>query len=135
MQYLNRLGIQALRFGAVGLASNLMLYVLFLFLTYLGFDTKWVVTIIYALGLSITFVFNKRWSFSHRGDLTSSMGRYLFLYGCLYLANMFVVLLLVDVLHFSPAIVQACVVLIFIPIVFLVQRYWVFRPNLFSTEP
>ncbi len=119
---------QALRFGVVGLTSNLVLYLIYLMLAGLGVDPKIVVTLIYALGLSITFTFNKRWSFSHHGDLKSALVRYLILYGFLYLTNIFMLWLFVDWLEFSDAFVQGGVVVLFIPIVFLMQRYWVF-PN------
>lgn len=121
-----KFGGQALRFGIVGLASNVLLYMLYLVLINLGVDSKIVVTVLYIFGLSITFVFNKRWSFSHRGVWERSFKRYLILYGCLYLTNIAVLWLFVDLLALSPAIVQAFVVLSFIPVVFLVQRYWVF---------
>ncbi|WP_367115071.1 GtrA family protein [Thiocapsa sp.] len=118
--------VQALRFGIVGLASNVLLYMLYLMLVNLGVDSKIVVTVLYVIGLSITFFFNKRWSFSHQGEWDISIKRYLLLYGCLYLTNIAVLWLFVDLLALSPAIIQAFVVLSFIPVVFLVQRYWVF---------
>ncbi|EGV19346.1 GtrA family protein [Thiocapsa marina 5811] len=103
-----------------------MLYVLYLILVDLGGDSKFVVALLYVVGLSVTFIFNKRWSFSHQGRLECSLKRYLILYGCLYLTNVMVLWLFVDLFVLPHAIVQACVVLTFIPVVFLVQRYWVF---------
>ncbi|WP_040730147.1 GtrA family protein [Thiocapsa marina] len=126
MKSLHDLSRQTIRYGIVGLASNIMLYVLYLILVDLGGDSKFVVALLYVVGLSVTFIFNKRWSFSHQGRLECSLKRYLILYGCLYLTNVMVLWLFVDLFVLPHAIVQACVVLTFIPVVFLVQRYWVF---------
>lgn len=117
---------QAIRFSIVGLISNLSLYVIFLILVDGGFDSKIVVTLLYIAGLSVTFIFNKRWSFSHRGRVKQSVKRYLTLYGALYLTNMLVLWVSVDFLSQPHAVVQAFVVATFIPIVFFAQRYWVF---------
>lgn len=117
---------QAIRFGVVGLLSNLILYALFLLLVRFGFDSKGVVTILYLIGLFSNFIFNRRWSFRHHGSVTKSGKRYFFLYGFMYLINIFMLWVFVDKLCLSPAIVQACVVIVFIPLVFIMQRFWVF---------
>jgi len=121
--------LQSLRFGIVGLVSNVALYLLYLLLAKVGIDPKLVVSILYVVGLSWTFVFNKRWSFLHRGDWGKTGVRYFSLYGGLYLTNILALILFVDLLELPHAFVQAGVVMVFIPIVFLLQRYWVFRNN------
>nr|VFJ60792.1 MAG: Putative flippase GtrA (transmembrane translocase of bactoprenol-linked glucose) [Candidatus Kentron sp. FM]VFJ75378.1 MAG: Putative flippase GtrA (transmembrane translocase of bactoprenol-linked glucose) [Candidatus Kentron sp. FM]VFK12901.1 MAG: Putative flippase GtrA (transmembrane translocase of bactoprenol-linked glucose) [Candidatus Kentron sp. FM] len=126
MRYIRHLSGQALRFGIVGVVSNMALYVIYLVLVECGIDSKVVVTVLYVVGLSITFVFNKRWSFSHRGGLDQSVKRYLILYGSLYTLHVIALYILVDVSQFPHALAQACVVIVFVPIVFLMQRFWVF---------
>lgn len=121
--------LQSLRFSIIGLVSNVVLYLLYLLLVNVGIDPKLVVSILYILGLSCTFVLNKRWSFSHRGDWGKTGVRYVSFYGGLYFTNILILMLFVDFLEFPHAFIQAIVVIVFIPIVFLVQRYWVFRNN------
>ncbi len=121
--------IQSLRFIIVGLVSNLVLYLLYLVLTAIGLGHKTAMTMLYLAGILQTFIFNKRWSFSHRGAVAVSLRRYLILYGILYIINFFVLIILVDFMEFSPAFVQAGIVLTFVPLVFLGQRYWVFAPD------
>lgn len=121
---------QLIRFGVVGTASNLLLYLIYLSLVSFGIDSKGAVTILYVLGLSATFLFNKRWSFSHKGLLGESMKRYIVLYATLYICNIGILFLLVDILELAHAFVQAGVILFYIPIVFLGQRFWVFSPQL-----
>ncbi|KAA6187860.1 GtrA family protein [Thiohalocapsa marina] len=121
--------LQGLRFGIVGLTSNFVLYLLYLLVVWLGTDPKLAVTLLYILGLSMTFIFNKRWSFSHRGNWRGAAVRYFSLYGILYSSNILVLMFLVDHLYYPHALVQAGVVLVFIPVVFLTQRYWVFAKD------
>lgn len=121
--------LQSLRFGIVGLTSNFVLYLLYLLVVWLGTDPKLAVTLLYILGLSMTFIFNKRWSFSHRGNWRGTAVRYFSLYGILYSSNILVLMFLVDHLYYPHALVQAGVVLVFIPVVFLTQRYWVFAKD------
>ena len=135
MHWFGSLSLQAVRFGIVGLTSNIVLYLLYLVLVKISVDPKLVVTFLYVLGLSWTFLFNKRWSFSHRGDWGRAGVRYFSLYGGLYLTNILTLVLLVDLIELPHAFVQAGVVMVFIPIVFLLQRYWVFsKRRVISSE-
>lgn len=125
----NDLWCQSIRYGIVGLVSNITLYMLFLILVELRINHTVVVTFLYVLGLSITFISNKKWSFSHTGGSTRSITRYILFYVALWLTNVIILWLWIDVLGFPPAKVQACVLLVFIPIAFLAQRYWIFMPE------
>ena len=119
--------LQSIRFGIIGLTSNVILYLFYLVLTALSLDPKLVITFSYIVSLAWTFMFNKQWSFSHQGDWRRSSARFLILYGMLYCINLIILLVLVDAFEFSHVLVQAGVFVVYIPIVFLVQRYWVFR--------
>ena len=121
--------LQSIRFGIVSLTSNVLLCLLYLLLTSLDLDPKLVITFSYAIHLSWTFILNKRWSFSLHGNLGQSLPRFLFLYGMLYFNNLIILKLLVDILQFSHLLVQAGVVVAYVPIIFLAQRYWVFHNN------
>ena len=107
----------------------MLLCLLYLLLTSLDLDPKLVITFSYAIHLSWTFILNKRWSFSLHGNLGQSLPRFLFLYGMLYFNNLIILKLLVDILQFSHLLVQAGVVVAYVPIIFLAQRYWVFHNN------
>ena len=69
------------RYGLVGIASNLVVYGVFVALVWSGVTAVWAAAICYALGLSISYFGNRRWSFesaaSHRSDLI----RFLLAYG------------------------------------------------------
>ncbi len=121
--------IQSLRFIIVGLASNLILYLLYLALTAAGLGYKTAMTILYLTGTLQTFIFNKRWTFSHQGNTQKSLLRYLAAYGICYILNFVLLYTLVDRLGWSHALVQGLAIVIVASLLFLIQKYWVFSGN------
>lgn len=120
------LHIQAIRYAVVGIASNLALYVLYLALTAFGVGPKSAMSGLYLLGMLQTFMFNKRWTFSHVGAHRGPFIRYVLSYAFGYLLNLAVLLILVDWAHWPHQIVQGVMILILAAMLFLLQRYWVF---------
>ncbi len=119
---------QAVRYLAVGVASNLVLYLLYLLFTWAGVGHKSAMTGLYLLGVLQTFVFNRSWSFQHTGHAPSALLRYTFAYAGGYLLNLAMLLLLVDRWGLPHQPVQGAMILLLAGILFLLQRYWVFPP-------
>ena len=65
---LNAFSPQVIRFGVVGFASNLVLYLVYLGLTKIGLRHKFAMSILYVVGVLQTFVFNNKWTFRHYGN-------------------------------------------------------------------
>ncbi len=124
---MNTWRIQSLRFVIVGLASNLFLYLIYLGLTAMGLGHKSAMTLLYLIGTLQTFIFNKRWTFSHHGNIQNSMLRYLAVYGVCYLINLALLYTFVDRLGWSHARIQGFAILTIAILLFLAQKYWVFR--------
>ena len=120
---------QFIRYGVVGLVSNGVLYLAYLALTWAGMGHKTAMTLLYVVGVSLTFLFNRNWSFRHDGAASPAILRYFTIYGFGYVLNFFVLLVFVDYLHLSHEIVQGVMVLALAVMLFLLQRYWVFRPE------
>lgn len=120
---------QALRFGVVGIASNAVLYVLYLLLTAAGLGPKPAMTLAYVVGLGQTFVLNRRWSFAHHGGVGGALGRYLAVYAFGYGLNFAILWLAVDRLGWPHQWVQAGAVVVVAGSVFLASKYWVFTPG------
>lgn len=118
--------IQMARFAAVGVVSNAVLYLIYLAMTAIGLGPKVAMSLLYGVGVAQTFVFNKRWTFSHRGAVQTSLRRYLVAYGMGYLVNLVVLAVFVDGLGWSHALVQGVAILTVALGLFLAQKYWVF---------
>ena len=121
-------GRQFIRFGVVGLASNLLLYLLYLGLTAVDFEPKRAMSLAYAIGVLQTFVFNKQWTFGHRGQLGASFARYLGVYAVGYLLNLAVLMVAVDRLGYPHQWVQGLMILLLAAFLFLMQKFFVFKP-------
>ncbi|MFZ1538487.1 MAG: GtrA family protein [Chromatiaceae bacterium] len=120
--------VQGLRFLLVGLASNLVLYLLYLLLTRVGLGPKTAMTWLFALGTLQTFLLNQRWTFHHRGLVPTTFIKYLVSYGCGYLMNLLALLLFVDVMGLPHQLVQGALIFGVAVLLFLAQKLWVFRP-------
>lgn len=123
------LPVQALRFGIVGVASNVILYFVYLALTAADLGPKSAMTLAYAFGISQTFFFNRRWSFAHRGGMTGALGRYLAAYAFGYLLNFAILWFAVDRFGLPHQWIQAGAIFVVAGFVFLLCKYWVFAPG------
>jgi len=124
---LAKCSLQVIRFGVVGLTSNLVLYLVYLGLTGSGVGPKLAMSLLWVVGVLQTFVFNKKWTFSHHGHLSATFLRYISLYAVGYLINLGVLIVLVDQLGYSHQWVQGVMVLVIAVLLFVMQRAWVFR--------
>lgn len=118
---------QLLRFGVVGLASNGVLYVVYLVLTAAGLGPKLAMSLVYAAGVMQTFWFNRGWTFEHGGRMDAAFIRYISVYAGGYFANLLILAWLVDGLGFPHQIVQGVTILLLAACFFLLQKFWVFK--------
>lgn len=130
-------GAQLARFIIVGLASNAILYLLYIAATALGVGHKTAMSVLYLVGVAQTFLANRTWSFGYRDEYKGALARYLAAYLLSYVLNFCVMYALVDHLGYSDKVVQGCMVIIVAALMFLLQKYWVFRTKTApsKTEP
>ena len=120
---------QMVRYGIVGFLSNAVGYLLYLAFTAAGMEPKMAMTLLYAAGVAQTFVFNKRWSFGHGGTYGHTFVRYCLSYALGYVLNLLALFVLVDRLGYPHQIVQGVLVLLLAVMLFLLQKFWVFRSD------
>lgn len=118
---------QLIRYGIVGLLSNTVGYLLYLAITAAGMEHKLAMTLLYVVGVAQTFAFNKRWSFRHDGASRTAFVRYCSAYLIGYLINLLALFVFVDLLHYSHQIVQGILIFAMAFLLFIIQKYWVFR--------
>ncbi len=118
---------QLIRYGTVGVASNAVAYLLYIAITAAGLEHKLAMTLLYAIGVAQTFFFNKRWSFRHNGSHGTAFIRYCIAYAIGYFVNLAALFVFVDMLGYAHQIVQGAMILILAAMLFLLQKFWVFR--------
>lgn len=119
--------IQFSKYSVVGLLSNLMLYVAYLFITSTGVGPKLAMSIVYGAGVAQTFIFNKRWSFAREGAVSVQFVKYCVAYGVGFIVNFFLLMIFVDFLGLAHQMVQAVTIVIVAIVVFVMQKHWVFK--------
>lgn len=123
---MQRTGGQLLRYGLVGVGSNLLLYLAYLALAAGGMGYKTAMAMTYWLGVAGTFVFNRNWSFKHKGAWQRSFILYVAVYAVGYLTNLLGLIVLVDFGRLPHQAVQAAMILVVAGLIFILQKFWVF---------
>jgi putative flippase GtrA len=91
---------QLIRYGLVGIASNLILYFAYLMITYVGVSPKTALTVCYVVGVVQTFYFNRGWTFGHDGKVSVVLVRCVTAYGMSYVFNSAVLMVFVGCLGY-----------------------------------
>jgi putative flippase GtrA len=120
---------QFTRYVMVGAVSNSFLYLSYIGLTSIGWGHKTAMTLLYITGGLLTFIANRKWSFTHRGSGRSALARYIVAYVLGYLFNFALLWLFVDRLHQPHQIVQAVAIVLVAVSLFLMNKFWVFAPH------
>ncbi len=118
---------QFFRYAVVGLVSNLALYLAYLLLTELGMGHKTSMSLLYATGTSLTFVFNRNWTFRHHGHISHAFIRYFAMYAAGYIVDLIGLYLLVDIAGYPHQIVQLLIAILLAIMFFVLMRSWVFN--------
>ena len=118
---------QLVRYGLVGIASNLSIYLVYLLITFLGLEAKAAMTLVYFIGATIGFIGNRKWTFDHQGDAHGAAIRYVIAHALGYLINFLLLLGLVDHLGYPHQLVQAFAIVVVAAFLFVTFKLWVFR--------
>ncbi len=117
------------RFAIVGIASNALLYVLYLVLANgAGLPPVVAATAGWVVSVANSFLLNRSWTFGHTGPRGPTFLRYGLLYASAYVLNVVLLVLLVDGAGLPHELVQGVLIVLIGMSLFMGQRYWVFRP-------
>ncbi|MGC2166085.1 MAG: GtrA family protein [Gallionella sp.] len=117
---------QLLRYGLVGVLTNLAMYLLYLLITYIGVEPKQVMTGLYVVGALIGFVGHRNWTFTHEGAMIGSGARYFIAHIFGYSINYLLLFTFSDKLGYPHQWVQASAIIIVALFLFVTFRYFVF---------
>ena len=123
---------EMIRFCVVGFFSNSLLYLFYLFFTFMGVGYKTAMTLIFVVGVLQTFLFNKRWTFGCEDVVCSSFTRYALAYVFAYVLDLMALFFFSDCLGYEHQIVQGVMIFFVAIILFVLQKFWVFRVSIYS---
>lgn len=126
---INKSLLQLFRYGLVGFSSNLTAYFVYLLITNWGIEPKKAMTLVYVLGVFISFAGNRKWTFQHNGDNTRTIARYVVAHLSGYLLNWLILFSFVDFLGYAHQWVQAVAIFVVAGFLFVVFKHFVFITN------
>ena len=130
--------LQVVRYIAVGLVTNALLFSSYLLLSAFGIGAKTALSLLYVPGVIVGFLGNRNFTFRHEGRIPASMIRYIATYAFGYLFAFASLAVFVDVLLLPADSVALAVIVVTAGILFALQRWWVFprdeRPSAASRE-
>jgi putative flippase GtrA len=117
---------QLLRYAAVGLLLNAVLYGIYLLLTHTLLGSWTAMTLTYCSGVLVGFVLNRQITFRYRRGDPDALLRYIATYVIGYTINLAGLWLLVEQAGISHELVQGGMTLTLPVVMFGLQKYWVF---------
>ncbi|MFC3907937.1 GtrA family protein [Legionella dresdenensis] len=122
--------IQFIKYGLIGFVNNLLGYLVFLLMAYKGFSPKIAMTTLYLLGVAVSMVGNWKWTFAYQGNALYTSMRFICAYFLGYLLNLGLLIVFVDRLNYSYALIQAIATIVVAGFLFILFKYFVFPINL-----
>ena len=118
---------QFAKYAIVGLSANALGYASYLLITWLGVGHKTAMTGIYVVTITMSYLGNKNITFSHQGEIGSTYFKYWIVYCGCYVFNLCTMYMAVDLAGLRHQYVQLALIFFDAPILFLLQKWWVFR--------
>ena len=115
------------RYSVVGVTSNVVGYLVYLFFTYLGCTPKLTMSLLYFTGATIGFYGNRSVTFAYKGSWLHSGLRYLMTHLAGYSINFSILAIFVDHLGYAHQLVQAAAILIVAGFLFTAFKFFVFK--------
>lgn len=124
--------IQLVRFGALGVTTNVLGYLLYLGITYVGVEPKVAMSVLYCVGVCTNFVGSRNWVFRSDANMLGASIRYVAAYAIGYVVNYGILVVFVDHLGYPHAYVQAGAIVIVACYLYIALKFLVFRQASFA---
>jgi putative flippase GtrA len=123
-------GLSLVRFAVTGVLNTLVgLGAIFALKWFAGMNDTLANLLGYALGLCVSYLVNSRWTFRYRQSLLLVLPRYMLVLALAYLANLAVVHWCIGRLQINSYLAQACGVIPYAGLSYVLLRCFVFRPT------
>jgi putative flippase GtrA len=117
---------QIIRYGVVGVLSNLLGYLIYLLITFYWLDPMVAVSLLYPVGAITAYFGHSKYAFAYQGKNTHALVRYIMAHSISYGVNLLMLYILWDKLKLPHQIVQAVAIFVCAGVLFLLFRYFVF---------
>jgi len=119
--------IQLIHYGIIGIISNVLGYSAYLLLTYLGGTPKLTMSLLYVAVATVSFLSNRKLTFSYNGSFFGSGIRYTIAHFLGYLINLVMLIVMVDIFGYPHQWIQATAIFVVAIFLFLALKFFVFR--------
>jgi putative flippase GtrA len=120
---------QFIKYVLAGGIANLIGYGLYLLITWGGLGHKTTMTLLFFVGILISFWLNRNWAFGGVISAPGVLSRFIAAYLLGFAYNFLLLWVMVDVMGFDHTIIQAIAVATLALLLFMAQKYWIFRPQ------
>ena len=117
--------VQVIRYVVVGVMSNCLIYLGYLFIVYVGAGAKLSMTLMYLAGVAFGYFANYKWTFT-QGANRGALFRYLQMHVAGYFMNFLLLFIFVDFFGYLHQIVQAVAIVLVAIYGFFLCKYYVF---------
>jgi putative flippase GtrA len=129
-------GFSLVRFAVTGVLNTLVgLSAIFALKWFAGMGDTLANLLGYALGLTVSYLVNSRWTFRYRHSLLPVLPQYLLVLLLAYLVNLAVVHFCIGRLQINSYLAQACGVIPYAGLSYVLLRCFVFGPASRTAEP
>jgi putative flippase GtrA len=119
----------SIKFVVVGVANTLAgLFLIYLCKWLLGFGDIMANCCGYSIGLALSFILNRGWTFRHAGPMLPALAAFLAIFILAYLSNLATVLVAINSLAMNSYLAQASGIFPYTVIFFFGSRYVAFGP-------
>ena len=129
-------GLSLIRFALTGVLNTLVgLGAIFALKWFLGMSDTAANVLGYGVGLLVSYLVNSRWTFRYRKSLLPVLPQYLGVILLAYLVNLGVVHYCIDRLQINSYLAQACGVVPYAGLSYVLLRWFVFRSTAVAAGP
>jgi putative flippase GtrA len=114
------------RFIVVGVISNGFGYGVYLLITWLGVPYKIAMTLLYCVGVTMSYIGNRKFTFASTQKLHQTLVKFIVAYVIGYALQYAILYILVDVFLIFHAYAQLCGAIVVAVYLFVALRYFVF---------
>ena len=117
---------QVIRYGIVGLLSNLLCYGIYLLVTFYWLKPMVAVSLLYPVGAIIGYFGHSKYAFAYQGRHTQALARYIIVHIIGYGVNVSMLYIFWEKFKLPHQAVQAVAIFVCASISFIMFRYFVF---------